>query len=521
MTTGPEDPFVKGQRIDRYEIREHIGQGGMGAVYRAVDTKLGRTVALKTVVAHRRGDRLTEEIRERFMREALAVSRVDHRNVVQVLDFGFAEDATPYMVMEYLRGRSLSEILKSAEEPLGLDYVADVMLSVCAALRACHHVGIIHRDLKPANIFLCDTDTGWEVKVLDFGISKAPAADDLTQEGQIIGTPQYLSPEQIEGTVGPESDQYALGVLMYVCLTQRLPFAGYESASLLRAISSGTFEAPRTVRPGLPEALEAIVLRAMNVSPGGRFESIHALGQRLWEFASPRGQAQWKTFYFHTPAASQAVKTATVISGSPRREEKARVESTASLDPGSALAKTAALRPPAAMPLLMAATKTAAASGGTGDASSASHSDIAGESALSDAPISGGRRRFRRRVVLALAVLACAAAVLVQRPWRRGGSAIPTPTVAAPPRTTPSPPARVAAPAPAGVAAPIRVLPPTEASPPVAVPATAPPPPAGAAPNRDASSAASAEKSGVRRKHATRRHRSPNIDQYGIGIPTE
>ena len=239
MTGGSEDLFVKGQRIDRYEIREHIGQGGMGAVYRAVDTKLGRTVALKTVVAHRRGDRLTEEIRERFMREALAASRVDHRNVVQVLDFGFAEDGTPYMVMEYLRGRSLSELLKGTKEPLALDYVADVMLSVCAALRACHHVGIIHRDLKPANIFLCDTDTGWEVKVLDFGISKAPAADELTQEGQIIGTPQYLSPEQIEGTVGPESDQYAIGVLMYVCFTQRLPFAGYQSVSLLRAISEG------------------------------------------------------------------------------------------------------------------------------------------------------------------------------------------------------------------------------------------------------------------------------------------
>src|SRR3954471_97675 len=213
MTTESPDPFVKGQRGDRYEIREHVGQGGMGAVYRAIDTKLGRTVALKTVVAHRRGDRLTEEIRERFMREALAASRVDHRNVVQVLDFGFADDGTPYMVMEYLRGRSLSEILKSTQEPLGLDYVADIMLSVCAALRACHHVGIIHRDLKPANIFLCDTDTGWEVKVLDFGISKAPAADELTRneltkDGQIIGTPQYLSPEQIEGKVTRQSDQY-------------------------------------------------------------------------------------------------------------------------------------------------------------------------------------------------------------------------------------------------------------------------------------------------------------------------
>ena len=412
MTGGSENLFVKGQRIDRYEIREHIGQGGMGAVYRAVDTKLGRTVALKTVVAHRRGDRLTEESRERFMREALAASRVDHRNVVQVLDFGFAEDGTPYMVMEYLRGRSLSELLKGTKEPLALDYVADVMLSVCAALRACHHVGIIHRDLKPANIFLCDTDTGWEVKVLDFGISKASAGDELTQEGQIIGTPQYLSPEQIEGTVGPESDQYAIGVLMYVCFTQRLPFAGYQSVSLLRAISGGTFDAPRTLRPGLPEGLEAIVMRAMNVSPGGRFESIHALGQRLWEFASPRGQAQWKTFYFHTPAASQAAaKTATFIDESARRDEKPRIESTASLDPGSAMAKTAALRPPAATPELMAATKTAAAAG-TSDATSPSHSDIAGESALSDAPIAGGPNPFRRRVIVAVA-----AAVARARSW--------------------------------------------------------------------------------------------------------
>ncbi len=245
MTTDAQDLFVKGQRIDRYEIREHIGQGGMGTVYRAVDTKLGRIVALKTVVAHKRGDKLTEEIRERFMREALAASRVDHRNVVQVLDFGFADDGTPYMVMEYLRGRSLSAILKGASAPLAIDYVADVLLSVCAALRACHHVGIIHRDLKPANIYLCDTDTGWEVKVLDFGISKAPAADELTQDGQIIGTPQYLSPEQIEGTVGNESDQYALGVLLYVCLTQRLPYANFHGVRLLRAIAEGQVQIRR------------------------------------------------------------------------------------------------------------------------------------------------------------------------------------------------------------------------------------------------------------------------------------
>src|SRR6187397_1850615 len=136
MTAASDDTFAKGQRTDRYEIREHVGQGGMGAVYRALDTKPGRTVALKTVVAHRRCARLTDEIRERFMRETLAASRVDHRNVAHVLEFGFTDDGTPYMVMEYLRGRSLGDVREEATAPLGLDRVADVMLSVCAALRA-------------------------------------------------------------------------------------------------------------------------------------------------------------------------------------------------------------------------------------------------------------------------------------------------------------------------------------------------------------------------------------------------
>ena len=516
----------------------------MGTVYRAVDTKLGRIVALKTVVAHKRGDKLTEEIRERFMREALAASRVDHRNVVQVLDFGFADDGTPYMVMEYLRGRSLSAILKSASAPLAIDHVADVLLSVCAALRACHHVGIIHRDLKPANIYLCDTDTGWEIKVLDFGISKAPAADELTQDGQIIGTPQYLSPEQIEGTVGIESDQYALGVLLYVCLTQRLPFANFQGVRLLRAISEGKFDPPRTLRADLPQALEAIVLRAMHVEPKQRFDSIHALGQRLWEFASPSGQAQWKTFYFHTPAATQPLKPATAPSETQRRElarekaapapgatapaptaaasfapardasgsasaEKPRADSTASLDAVAALAKTEP-QPSTIGPSNFAATKTAAASG-RGEPTSLSHSDIAGESALSDARDTGSRQRARRvarwRVAIAIAGVA-GIAVVIQRAWRTNGPAAPVRAgVVATPAPAPAPSFLPAAqpPAPpvaAAVAAPAALPPPTPVPTVVALPEAPPTTP-------------------KKKKHATGRHRLPKIDQHGIGIPSE
>ena len=275
----------------------------MGAVYRAIDTRLGRTVALKTVLSHRSSEGLTDELRQRFMREALAASKVDHRNVVHVIDFGVTNEGTPYLVMEYLRGRDLGVLLKKAKVPLTIAYVADVMLGVCAALRACHQLGIVHRDLKPSNIFLADTDTGPEIKVLDFGVSKAPTAIDLTQEGQILGTPQYLSPEQVNGKVGPESDQYALGVLLYVCLTKKLPFEEHQNLTLLRAIEAGRFQGPRAHRPEIPQVLEAIILRAMHVNPAERFDSVHALGQALWTFASSRGQVEWKNYYFHTPPA--------------------------------------------------------------------------------------------------------------------------------------------------------------------------------------------------------------------------
>jgi serine/threonine-protein kinase len=308
---GGERLFAKGKRIDRYEIREAIGQGGMGAVYRAFDTKLGRTVALKTAVAGGRTP-LPDELRQRFMHEALAASKVEHRNVVQVLDFGFTDEGAPFLVMEYLRGQDLRARLKQSAQPLAVEYVVDVMLGVCAALRACHQAGIIHRDLKPANIFLVDTDTGPEVKVLDFGVSKAPLVGDLTGDGQIVGTPQYLSPEQVDGKTVPESDQYALGMLLYVCLTRRLPYQDHHNLSLLRAIELGEFQPPRAHRPDLPPELEAIILQALRLSPDERFASIHALGQQLWPFASARGREQWRTFYLEPPPIARPAKESTL-----------------------------------------------------------------------------------------------------------------------------------------------------------------------------------------------------------------
>ena len=294
---GSDSTFAKGDRVDRFEIDELIAEGGMGAIYRAVDTRLRRTVALKVVRADRLDSTASGDLaRQRFLREARAISKVDHRNVVRVLDFGFAGD-TPYLAMEYLRGRDLGQVIKATAGFLPVADVVDVMLSVCAAIRACHEAGIIHRDLKPSNVFLCDGDSEPEVKILDFGVSKPPLASDLTREGQIVGTPQYLAPEQIDGKAVPQTDQYAIGVMLYAGLTKSLPYRNHASLGLLRAIVLGKFDPPRALRPDLPENLETIVLRAMRGTPQERFESVHALGRELWAFGSETAREKWRAYY--------------------------------------------------------------------------------------------------------------------------------------------------------------------------------------------------------------------------------
>jgi eukaryotic-like serine/threonine-protein kinase len=558
-----ESEPLKRRRIDRYEIHELIGEGGMGAVYRAVDSRLGRTVALKTVVPERAGASLPDEMLQRFMREALAASKVEHRNVVQVIDFGVTGDGTPYLVMEYLRGQDLGVLLRKAREPLAIEVVADIMLGVCAALRACHQLGIVHRDLKPSNIFLADTDTGHEIKVLDFGVSKAPMAGDLTQEGQILGTPQYLSPEQVNGKVGPESDQYALGVLLYVCLTKRLPFEEHQNLSLLRAIEVGRFRGPRAHRPDIPEALEAIILRAMHANPAQRFESVHALGQRLWEFASSRGQVEWKNYYFHSPPVAMPSKTTlrgVPLAPAPPSELAGLAAPSgpvAPVDPTRVLA-TDAPQAAIASPQLFVSTKLARpaplAPAAQGIGTDPSQGDVGDDASQT------GTRRGRSTIVAVacLALIGIGAGIAYRRfrnlpPGSAPAASQPPP---APSFATPAAPAAVAArpvvsrppvPPPAAVPSPSAAAPlpsashplgagtPPSASHAVDVPRsvskrppdqehrpeapalTQPPNPSGASPPASHRKSPSA-----RKKHATTTDKSPKmgLDKNGIGIPS-
>jgi hypothetical protein len=274
---------------------------------------------------------------------------------------------------------------------------------------------------------------------------------------------------------------------------------------LLRAISEGQFDSPRTLRADLPAGLEAIVLRAMHLAPKARFESIHALGQKLWEFASPRGQAQWKTFYFHTPeAARPAPEDRPTV-------ERPRAGSTASLERATAPALTG---PQASTigPSSFAVTKTAVAAA-VGEATSASHSDIAGESAASQAPDTASRKRARRlerwRVVLALACVA-GIGVVIQRASHTSPAPGPSPGVAALPATTaPSNPRSAPRPTVPAEA----VMNPTASSAPVAPTSQDPV----LAPARKADPVPEMRP----KRRAPRRPKAANVDQHGIGIPTE
>jgi serine/threonine protein kinase len=275
---------------DRYEVRRRIGQGAMAEVYQAVDRRLNnRIVAVKMLSASVTDHQFGEKMLALFIDEARALSRVKDDNVVDVLDSGTTADGVPYMVMEFLNGRDLSIVLKQ-EKQLSVERTADTMLAVCAGVHACHLAGIIHRDLKPANIFLEQTAKGEQPKVLDFSVAKAPVSRDQTRTDLIVGTANYMSPEQALGRPADElSDQYSIGALIFRCLVGKPPH--------------GLLAHAREIRPEIPEELEAVLLRAMDPIPPNRYPSVHHLGHDLLAFASPSGRLRWDLYYATSPLA--------------------------------------------------------------------------------------------------------------------------------------------------------------------------------------------------------------------------
>ena len=264
----------------RYELHRRLGRGGMAEVSLARDQLLDRPVAVKVLFPEFATD---PSFVERFRREATAAANLNHPNIVGVYDWGEA-DGTYFIVMEYVDGRSLSEILR-AEGPLHPDRVADIGADVAAALGFAHRSGVVHRDVKPGNVLL--TQAG-QVKVADFGIARAITAssdDNLTQVGTVMGTATYFSPEQARGEpVDPRSDIYSLGCVLYELVLGRPPFAGDSPVAIAYKHVHESPIPPRQLNIELPEAIEAIILKCLAKNPVNRYPSAEDLRADLRRF---------------------------------------------------------------------------------------------------------------------------------------------------------------------------------------------------------------------------------------------
>jgi serine/threonine-protein kinase len=248
----------------RYRVLSRVGSGGMAEVYCAQDLQLGRKVALKILYRRFAEDR---EFVERFRREASSAAGLQHQHVVSVYDRG-EYDGTYYIAMEYLEGRSLKTIIRE-EAPLEPDRAVDLAIQILRAARFAHRRGIIHRDLKPHNVIVDDEG---RAKVTDFGIARA-GASDMTQTGSIMGTAQYLSPEQAQGiAVSAPSDLYSIGIIVYEMLTGRVPFEGDSAVTIALKQVNERPTPPSVYNAAVTPELEAVVMRALEKEPGRRFQ---------------------------------------------------------------------------------------------------------------------------------------------------------------------------------------------------------------------------------------------------------
>jgi eukaryotic-like serine/threonine-protein kinase len=260
---------------DRYELRALTGSGGMADVFLAYDLVLDRDVALKLLKDRYATD---EEFVERFRREAKSAAALSNRHIVPVFDRGDTEDGTYYIAMEYVPGGDLGDLIES-EGLLSSQRTVEIGLQVAEALRAAHERGTVHRDVKPRNILI--TRSG-HVKVADFGIARAAEATTISHPGDILGSVKYMSPEQAAGeTIGPESDLYSLGVVLYKALTGRVPFDVVTPADLPVEHVKGPPPRPSEVNPEVSEALDTVVRRLLATDPADRYASAAELMEVL------------------------------------------------------------------------------------------------------------------------------------------------------------------------------------------------------------------------------------------------
>ncbi len=279
------DPLV-GTVVDgRYEIQQRVGEGGMGVVYRARQISIDRIVAIKMLSQQMAKD---PNWVKRFNQEAKACSRLQHPNTIRMFDFGQTPEGRLYMAMEFLDGQSLRQAITAG--PMAAVRVLKILIQCCASLAEAHSFGIVHRDIKPDNVFLLNLAGSPDfVKLLDFSVAKLLQENDAmrTQAGVVFGTPQYMSPEQGRGLpLDPRSDIYALGILAYEMLTQRVPFTDDNPMNVLQMhIRSSPPPLPASVPPGMRD----VVMRALEKDPGRRYQSAQEMMQHCQQVFTSLG----------------------------------------------------------------------------------------------------------------------------------------------------------------------------------------------------------------------------------------
>ncbi len=301
----------------RYEVLELIGGGGMALVYRAKDIYLYRTVAVKVLREQFSSD---EDFLTRFRHEAQAVASLSHVNIVNIYDVGWEEDIH-YLVMELVEGKNLKKLIKE-RGTFSLEETASIIGQICDALEHAHEHQIIHRDIKPHNIII--TDSG-RAKVTDFGIARAVSTATVIHTGSVLGSVHYFSPEQARGHIADErSDIYSLGVVIYEMLTGKLPFDGESTISVAMKKLHEDPVSPRKLNPDISEAMEKVILKAINQKPEARYQSVKALKEDLFSVTL---DGSFKTLPEEEPAVESKTSEDTVmlpVADGKRKKKKIR-----------------------------------------------------------------------------------------------------------------------------------------------------------------------------------------------------
>jgi eukaryotic-like serine/threonine-protein kinase len=274
----------------RYDVLDRVGGGGMALVYKGYDQLLHRKVAIKVLRQQYVHD---EEFIRRFRREAQAAASLSHANVVSIYDVG-QEDEVHYIVMEYIEGSTLNDVIKE-KSPLQVETAINIASQICDALEHAHQNQIIHRDIKPHNILI---GKNGRVKVTDFGIARAADSSQITQTGSVVGSVHYFSPEHAKGTLtGAKSDLYSLGIVLYQMLTGQLPFFGESPISVALKHLQEDVEEPRKVNPLIPQSVENIILKAMRKKPDERYQSARQMQDDLEKCLLPERRNEQKVVF--------------------------------------------------------------------------------------------------------------------------------------------------------------------------------------------------------------------------------